>query len=203
MARTRLVLVLALAVGAACSSEDPGDTFTAPDLDEIVLQPADAPPGTEWASSVSGPTDLQRFARNADELELLQNDRFREGYLSLFVPPGYAEPNPTLPPLPADAVFVQGIAGLFATGGGAHAALDRFVADLRTNQIPSASDVEAGGLGDESFGIEGASTDGSHVLIFVWRRGNLILAVSGAGDIAAGEVRSLADLVDARAGEVV
>ena len=199
MSGRRLALALMIAAGVACSSEAPAETFDAPDLDAIVLQPGDAPAGTEWAASISGPTDLQRFARDAQELELLQQDRFRQGYLSLFVPPGYDDPDSALPPLPVDAVFVQGIAGLFATGDGAHAALGRFVTDLRTNQIPSAENVDAKGLGEESFGIQGEVTDGAHVLIYVWRRGNLIMSVSGAGDIDSVEVRSLADLVDARA----
>ena len=34
--------------------------------------------------------------------------------------------------------------------------------------------------------------------IYVWRIGNLILAVSGSGPLAPGEVRSLADLVEGR-----
>lgn len=183
----------------ACSSGGSGHVFSHPDLENIVLQPGDAPAGTEWASIVSGPSDLAHFARDSDELEKLREDRFREGYLSLFVPGGYGEPNPNLPPLPPEAVFVQGIAGLFDSGDGAHAALGRFVEDLRTTDVPSAADVGAAGLGDESFGLEGMTADGSHVLIFAWRRGNLVLSVSGAGDVAPELVRSLADRVDGRA----
>ena len=202
MNRRRLalgVVAVALSLVGACSSGGSAHVFSHPDIEDIVLQPGDAPAGTEWASIVSGPSDLAHFARDAEELELLQKDKFREGYLSLFVPGGYGEPNPNLPPLPPEAVFVQGIAGLFDSGDGAHAALGRFVEELRTNEIPSATTVEAGGLGDESFGIEGATPDGSHVLIYAWRRGNLVLSVSGAGDIAAEVVRALADRVDTRA----
>jgi hypothetical protein len=191
--------LLGVVLAGACSSDVPDHVFSHPDLENIVLQPDDAPAGTEWASIVSGPSDLAHFARDADELELLQKDEFREGYLSLFVPGGYGEPNSDLPPLPPEAVFVQGIAGLFESGDGAHSALGRFVDDLRTTEIPSAADVESAGLGDESFGLVGTTPDGSHVLIFAWRRGNLVLSVSGAGDVAPELVRSLADRVDGRA----
>ena len=34
--------------------------------------------------------------------------------------------------------------------------------------------------------------------IYVWRIGNLLLAVSGSGPIGSGEVRALADVVDGR-----
>ena len=94
---------------------------------------------------------------------------------------------------------MQGITGLFRTVDGAERALERYVEDLRSRQLPDASDVPAEGSATRRSGCE-QTPDGSRVQIFVWRVGNLILAVSGSGPVAPGEVRGLADLVNGRAG---
>jgi hypothetical protein len=69
----------------------------------------------------------------------------------------------------------------------------------RRRQLPDARDVPSAGLGDTSFGLRGKTPDGARVQMFVWRVGNLILAVSGSGPVAPAEVRALADLVNGRA----
>jgi hypothetical protein len=46
--------------------------------------------------------------------------------------------------------------------------------------------------------LRGETPDGSRVQIFVWRIGNLLLAISGSGSLTVEQVRELADLVDGR-----
>ena len=182
--------------GAATQSSAPGP-YTRADVDAIVLGPSDAPEGTSYVDGVSGFADLKAFARDDVELAHLQADGFQIGHLALFLPSGHV--NGGAPePLTNRSVIVQGISGLFRDSEGAERSLERYVQDLRTRQLPDAHDIPAGGLGDRSFGLRGTTPDGSHVKMYVWRIGNLILAVSGSGPMGPAEVRSLADLLDGR-----
>ena len=201
--RSLAAAALALLVASACyadggsTTSEPGP-FTRADVDAIVLGPNDALEGTAYVDGISGFQDLKAFARDQDELIHLQEDGFQIGHLALFFPSGHANGDPAQP-LTNHSEIVQGITGLFRTVDGAERALERYVQDLRSRQLPDASDVPADGLGDTSFGLRGKTPDGSRVQIFVWRVGNLILAVSGSGPVAPAEVRGLADLVNGRA----
>jgi hypothetical protein len=183
--------------GGSATQSQPGQ-FTRADVDAIVLRPSDAPEGTTYVDGVSGFQDLHAFARDAVELAHLQQDGFEVGHLALFLPSGRVDGG-VPEPLTKHSEIVQGITGLFGDGGGAERSLERYVQDLRARQLPDARDVPAEGLGDASFGLRGKTPDGAHVQIFVWRIGNLILAVSGSGPLDPGEVRALADLLNARA----
>lgn len=195
---------LALLVTAGCRADtgsatenDPGP-YTRADVDAIVLGPNDAPRGTSYVDSVSGYQDLRAFARDDVELALLNADGFQVGHLALFFPRGRTDGGPP-EPLTNDSKIVQGITGLFRDADGAERSLERYVQDLRSRQLPNARDMPAAGLGESSFGLRGKTPDGARVQMFVWRIGNLILAVSGSGPVAQGEVRALADEVNARA----
>ena len=197
-----VVLVLSLVAGfvgyrLVIRERDP--RFDRADMAEIVLQPQDAYPGTEYVARDSGEQDIDAFAIDAEEHDRLEEDGFVAGRLSLFVPVGYAEPAPGLPPLEADAIIIQGIAGLFGSSRGADSTIARFVGDLTAEQLYGERPIDADSLGDRSFGFEGEVPTGAHVVEFVWRQGNLVLAVVGSGDISAAEVRELADSVSARA----
>jgi hypothetical protein len=192
----RAAAAVVLATLTTCSS---GGAYTRDDVQRIVLVAADAPQGTEYVADLSGPQALQEFARDPDELALLREEGFEIGHLSLFVPTGYAAPEPSKEPLEADAVLVQGIAGLFEDADGAESALRRFVADVRERQLREVRDLDASGLGDQGFALAGMSPDGSDVTLFAWRDDNLVLAVSGSGAIPEADVRRLAELVEGRA----
>jgi hypothetical protein len=166
-------------------------------VDVIVLGPADALKGTAYVDGVSGLQDIQSFARDDTEREHLQADGFRVGHLALFFPRDHADGGAAAP-LTNDSVIVQGITGLFRDAGGAERALERYVGDLRSRQLLDARDVPSDGLGDRAIGLLGTSPDGAHVLIYVWRVDNLVLAVSGVGPVAQVRVRALADLVNGR-----
>lgn len=198
-----ITLTLLAVVTATCRSGDDGPAtpgrFTRADLDVIVLQPSDAPVATAYVKAVSGFKTLRSFARDDEELGLLQEDGFRVGHLALFLPADHVNATGPTAPLTNDSVIVQGIAGLFHDPDGADRSLERYVEDLRTRQIPGATEVPADGLGDRAVALRGTTPDGSRVLVFVWRVDNMILVVSGSGPLPAAEVRALADLVNVRA----
>jgi hypothetical protein len=176
--------------GAWRQAEEPG--FARTDLETIVLSSDDAPRGTAYVGAISGFQDLRTFARDAEELGHLRADGFVVGHLALFFPEAHARGEASLT---TRSVIVQGITGLFRSAAGARSALTRFVGDLRDRQIPSATEVLTGPLGDQAFGLTGRTPDGSHVLIFAWRVDNLVLAVSGSGRIAPRDVRAVVDVL--------
>jgi hypothetical protein len=202
--RSVAVAALAMLVAAGCHADGGTETmsepgpFTRADVDAIVLGPSDAPQGTEYVDGVSGFQDLQGFARDDAELVHLQEDGFLVGHLSLFFPSGHAD-GAAPEPLTNKSTIVQGITGLFHDSAGAARALERYAQDLRARQLPGARDVPAAGLGDTSFGLRGKTPDGARVRMYVWRTGNLILALSATGPVDPAEVRALADLVNGRA----
>jgi hypothetical protein len=191
-------MIVLLAASACHGAEEhvtptpaPG-RFTPADVDAIVLSPADAIEGTTYVDGVSGVQDLQVFARDDAELAHLRSDGFELGHLALFFPRDHTNRGV---PLTNESVIVQGITGLFHDAAGAERSLDRYVADLRSRQLLDPRDVPSDGLGDHAIGLLGVSPDGAHVLIFVWRVDNLILAVSGIGPVTEQRVRALAGLV--------
>ena len=191
----RVAGALALIVVACGGAPAPAPIARA-DLEGIVLAREDAPPGTVYLASVSGPSDLESFARDEPELERLQGEGFLVGHLSLFVPVDQETPQG---PLEEGEVLLQQVAGLFRRTGGADSAMLRFVDDLKVRQVPEAESVAAGGLGDRAVGLAGATPDGATIQMFVWRERNLILFVSVVGDMSGAEVRSLADELQGRA----
>lgn len=202
--RSVAVAALALLVAAGCHADGGSATesergpFTRADVDAIVLGPSDAPEGTSYVDGISGLQDLQAFARDDVELAHLEEDGFQVGHLALFFPSGHADGG-ALESLTNHSTIVQGITGLFRDAAGAERALGRYVQDLRARQLPGARDVPAAGLGETSFGLRGKTPDGARVQMYVWRTGNLILALSATGPVDPAEVRALADLVNARA----
>lgn len=202
--RSLTVVAVSTIVAAGCHSAGapsvtaPG-RFTRTDVGAIVLQPSDALKGTVYVDAASRFQDLTTFARDAVEFGHLRDDGFQIGHLSLFFPSDHASGGAPKP-LTNDSVIVQGIAGLFHDAVGAERSLERYVADLRSRQLPDAHAVASDGLGDRAFGLQGTTADGSRVLIYVWRVDNLILAVSGSGPVSSADVRALADLVNGRAG---
>jgi hypothetical protein len=193
------LLVAGTACGGSWADPAPEARFARTDLETIVLSTDDAPMGTAYVEGVSGFQDLRTFARDAEELGHLREDGFVVGHLALFFPRSHTEGSEALS---THSVIVQGITGLFRTAAGARSALERFVGDLQDRQIPAATEVLTGPLGDQSFGFSGETPDGSHVLIFAWRIDNLILAVSGSGPIDPSTVRAIVRSLVARAAAV-
>ena len=182
-----------------------GDTRTircparsrAPTSTTIVLGPNDAPDGTTYVDDASGFNDLDAFARDEIERGHLVDDGFRSVTWRCSSR-RRARPAGRWPPLTNDSVIVQGIAGLFHDADGAGSSLERYVEICARDRSRMPNDIPAEGLGDQSFGLRGETPDGARVHIFVWRIGNLLLAISGSGPTTLEQVRELADLVDRR-----
>jgi hypothetical protein len=199
MSRRGLALTLLLLLAACSSAGDEGNASgrssqspspprspepatPLPDLAQIVLQADEAPEGTRQVEGVGGEQDLDAFARDATERAALVEDGFVSGYVSYFAPEAYFDPEAFVG---RDDTSYQVIAGLFEHPEGASSSLHRFMGDLRDRQLQGAEDAVAPSLGDESFGLAGtSSSDGSAVLVLLWRQGNvlLVLVASGAVD---------------------
>jgi hypothetical protein len=181
----------------ACSGG--GNLFEEDDLPRIVLQADEAPEGTRKVAGRGGAQDLETFATSAAERAALVADGFVRGHVAYFAPETYfATTRPSDEELAA-AISVQVIAGLFEAVDGAASALDRYVDDLSTRQVPGAATERWGGLGQEAFRLEGRASDGSSVIAYLWRVENLVLVVAGSGRIEDRLVLDLARTVDARA----
>ena len=173
--------------------------FTREDLAGIVLGRSETPDGTEFAPQYSVDQTIDEFASDDEELTALRVDGFVLGHITLFVPAGQLDHD--APPVEPGQVFVQGIAGLFETDVGADSSLRRYVSTLRAFQLRHEIRIPADGLGDSSEGLRGRA-DGEPVTIYAWRTANLVLVVSGSGEIAPEDVRALADLTERRAERV-
>ena len=170
--------------------------FTADDLAGVVLGRTDTPSGTEFAPQYSVDQTIDEFAADDEELTALRGDGFVLGHITLFVPEGQLEQD--APPVEPGQVFVQGVAALFETDVGADSSLRRYVSTLRASQLDGEVRIPAEELGESAEGLRGRS-DGEPVTIYAWRSANLVLAVSGSGEIAPPDVRTLAHLIERRA----
>ena len=170
--------------------------FTLEDLGGVVLGRTDTPSGTEFAPQYSVDQTIDEFADDDEELTALRGDGFVVGHITLFVPEGQLEQD--APPVEPGQVFVQGVAALFETDVGAESSLRRYVSSLRALQLDREVPIPAEELGESGQGLRGRS-DGEPVTIYAWRSANLVLAVSGSGEIAPRDVRALADLIEGRA----
>ena len=199
------VAVTALAlVAAGCHSgggsaavSEPGP-YTRADVDAIVLGPNDAPEGTSYVDGVSGFQDLQAFARDDVELAHLQEDGFQIGHLALFFPNGHANGG-ALRAADEPEHHRAGDHRAVPRRGRSRAVARALRPGSAFPAAPGRARYPADGLGDTSFGLQGKTPDGARVQMYVWRIGNLILAVSASGPVGPVEVRALADLVNARA----
>lgn len=169
--------------------------YTTEDLERIVLGRAAAPAGTVFASPYSVEQPIEEFASDDEELTALRVDGFVTGHLTLFLPEGQLEHD--APPVEPGEVFVQGIAGLFETAAGADSSLRRYIVNLRAFQLHDEVRIPAD-LGDSSEGLRGRA-GGERVTVYAWRTENLLLVVSGSGEIAPEDVLALAELIDRRA----
>jgi hypothetical protein len=175
--------------------------FVVADLPGIVLGRSDTPHGTEFAPAFSLDQNIDAFATDDAERAHLIEEGFVIGHGSLFVPAGQLASD--APPVEVGAVFVQGIAGLFETRAGAVPALRRYVRGLWMEQLMHSERIPAGGLGDLAFGLRGITTDGGQIAVYAWQRANLVLVVSGTGEISQADVFALARTVDRRAATAI
>ena len=120
------------------------------------------------------------------------------GYVSYFLPESYFDSGGTLEP---GSLAYQVIAGVFEDANGASRSLSRFTDDLRGRQLEGAETIAAPDLGDESHGLSGrSSSDGTEVVVFLWRRDNLILVLVGSGPVDEAAMTAAARAMAVRTG---
>ena len=144
-----------------------------------------------------GSADLEAFATSPAERRALVADDFVRGTSCTSRETYFSTTRPSNAELEA-AISIQVIAGLFEGGDGARSSLDRYVEDLSTRQVPGAATEPSDVLGEQAFRLEGAAPDGTTVIAYLWRMGNLVLVVVGSGPIRDAVVLGLARTVDAR-----
>ena len=157
--------------------------FTAEDLPSIVLTQANAPAGLTVDATESGAAALVVPLRPGgpiidqtafvDSLMTNLNTTETGGYVSW--------------------------SALFETAADAEVAFDYLVAEHGLVGWGMTRSGVSPGLGDESVSFTGAAYDIFETnQTYLWRVGNLVLAAVGVGDFDPDQVRSIADLMDAR-----
>lgn len=193
---TPILLVLLLLV--SCSSER---LYARADLPKIVLQPEEAPEGTEYDEDSSGFQTLEQYVENnEDKRRRFAEAGFQTSYFAQFFDPAFFHPAAE-----GSAGLALSFAMLFESPEGAGRGLRALQRSVQEEGV-DLQDRPAPKIGEESFAVQGVldkDTAGrpSGVLI-AWRRANAVFGVAGLGEKdAIGEpaVRQLAELVDQRA----
>jgi hypothetical protein len=174
--------------------------FSAADLAQIVLQPDEAPPGTDFVEESSGPFALEEFWPSTCcpvQQEAFGDAGFSSAYGNIFEKPGHSgDPIDTRP----GVEVASSQAALFVDERGASQAM---LAWIDYYAAPELGPAPTEGLGEESAGLVGHPNAPAETLIlYFWRIGPLVLnlRVSGGTDtIGVEQVRSLADRMNARA----
>ena len=186
-ARRSLTLVI-VELLVACGG---GRTFTADQLDALVLQPSEAPPGTTYVGQASGPADLDVFSQGVQEAQQRFADLgFEGGHVALFSS--------------ADGSITIGSGALvFEDAGAAREALDVQRSVVVPNATTGSSAVSVSDLGEEWFGFTFESGPLQQPgAIYGFQVGNAMFLISGSGaSVSPEELRPLAETVAARAEE--
>lgn len=197
----RFVAVLALLALALAACGDGARSFTADDLPGLVLQPAEAPTGTQFFSEGSGPASAEDLAQGVGEAQARWAEMgFREGFVALFRSPDFPLPPPPDPSdIPSDAVLIGNSVLLFRDAEAASEALEvqRSVVVPSTTQGAKALTVDD--LGEEAVAFSFDSGPvGRPGAIYGFRIGNVMFVVVGAGALDAPDVLAVARRIAAR-----
>jgi hypothetical protein len=182
-----VALAAGLIVCCACSGSSTSTVFPASRLPKLVLQPPDAPPGSQLLPDSSGPQDLDKVVAAdkdaAAEKSALQRDGFEGGYSALFVSPNVpAAGGASLMRLITSAV------ALFPDAAAAHQAVQ--VLATTAEQGQDITRFDAGSLGDDAVGLRTVTkTVVGNDYAFIWRSGPLALATIVATDSTAVDPR--------------
>jgi hypothetical protein len=201
-----LATLLALILLAGCSDRAAPEElefrtdFSASDLAEIVLQPDEAPPGTEVIEESSGPFALEEFWPSSCcpvQQEAFGDAGFATAYGNLFQKPGHSgDPIDTR----TGVEVASSQAALFLNEQGASEAM---LAWIEYYSAPELGPAPSEGLGEESAAFVGNPNAPAETLIlYFWRIGPLLLNLrvsGGAGTVGVDEVRAMVDRINARA----
>jgi hypothetical protein len=184
----RLVWMILL-VASGCATGSPRDLGPPLSVMDIVVSPGTAPEGLTRDSVGSG-RDTLAYPLLSDQSRALVMANAQ----SRFVEGGYAT-------FSGEAGALLSLAMRFDSAAGAERVVDILVAELESAAgygLPPGSPIA---LGDGGLRYEGdvAALGGLHEIIFVWRRGEVVLIAGGP--MAAEELENVAESMNERAGD--
>jgi hypothetical protein len=199
-------VVLLVVATASCAGEGtvaasgPPRTYSAVDLEGIVLRPDEGPEGTRFIESASGSMTLERFWPSSccpAQQIAFADAGFEAGHATLFERPGRSgEPIDTRPGYEQ----LSSRAALFRSEFGASEAMAGWIEYQDAGELDPLPDR---GLGEDAEAFVGSpDAPAETVVLYVWRIGRLVLylrASVGSGTVPVEQVRALADLMDRRA----
>jgi hypothetical protein len=193
-----LLAVLGLAL-TACGGE--ARSFTGDDLPGLVLQPDEAPTGTQFFQDGSGPASAEDLAQGVGEANARWTELgFRDGFVALFRSPDFPLPPPPDPSdIPSDAVLIGNSILLFGDAEAASQALEvqRSVVVPSTTEGAKALTVDV--LGEEAVAFTFDSGPvGRPGAIYGFRIGNAMFVVAGAGALDAPDLLAIARRIATR-----
>lgn len=197
--RVLLLAVLGLAL-TACGGE--ARSFTGDDLPGLVLQPDEAPTGTEFFQDGSGPASAEDLAQGVGEANARWTELgFRDGFVALFRSPDFPLPPPPDPSdIPSDAVLIGNSVLLFGDAEAASQALEVQRSVVVPSTTEGAKALTVDDLGDEAVAFTFDSGPvGRPGAIYGFRIGNAMFVVAGAGALDAPDLLAIARRIATRA----
>lgn len=197
----RCVVVLAvlwLAL-AACGGE--ANSFTGDDLPGLVLQPAEAPTGTQFFQDGSGPASAEDLAQGVGDANAKWAELgFRDGFVALFRSPDFPLPPPPDPSdIPSDALLIGNSVLLFGDAEAASQALEVQRSVVVPSTTEGAKALTVDDLGEEAIAFTFDSGPvGRPGAIYGFRIGNAMFVVAGAGSLEAPDLLAIARRIAAR-----
>ena len=198
-------LPLTLLLGVALTACGGGEkAFTVTSVREIVLQPSEAPSGTDYVNEQSGPVPLEQFFSTDEERAKLKELGLEGIYNSSFATPGLFPLPEDLSKLAPNAHFIGSNAVVFKDADGAHEAT-RFEEQTVFPEVTKGrQDVKVEGLGEDAVGFKFVAFRSFPVpgVFYGFRVGNALFAVVAVGvpgSVTAEEALALAQKVAARA----
>ncbi|HEX6476449.1 MAG TPA: hypothetical protein VF005_04185 [Acidimicrobiales bacterium] len=190
-------MAVAAQVAQTVASMGPVQT---PEVAQAVLQPSQAPAGTQYVADRSGPRTASQLAGQPSEANQLAQLGYQSGYQTLFA----AGNLPTAGGGQAGAAFIVSSAQLYSSVSGAERAYQMQISG-RLRLVGQGLQPVPTHLGAQSAGFSFKTTQGSSTfpgVLMAWRRANAVLAVYAfgpAGTVSASTVGQLATKVDQRA----
>ncbi|GAB3667448.1 hypothetical protein GCM10027596_36500 [Nocardioides korecus] len=168
----------------------------------LVLQPTEAPHGTQYVAAKSGPRNASDFGQPSVAADLSKLG-LTSAYSALFLSPGLAHPQPGRTSAPTNVVSSQAQAYDNDTDASRayHVFIDR---QRKTLQGHPATLLTDNTLGTERFGfkyVDHKPTGDITGISYYWREHNLVLSISVVGSptfATDAATRALAKTIDAR-----
>lgn len=195
-----VALVLTSCGGSAVATDPAPRTISAADLDELVLAPHEAPPGTEYLAASSGPLTVKKLWNPAccpGQIAAFEEAGFTTGYRSMFQRPGHSgDPIDARPGVEVAA----STAAMFTDTAGADRAMREW---HEFYDSPVLDPLGTDGLGEDAIAVMGSPNAPAEVVfLYLWRIDEVVLSLrvsGGRGTVGLDRVRGMVDRMARRA----